>query len=204
METRFWCWESHSDSMHHNARTWQLLRELQALNKLHRNFLVFRLLAGHTTSRTTPAACTPPRQSCGEAAPASLPLSQALRLSCPSVYTRFGSQYWCFRDTTGGQGMVLGWGFPTRHLPGSPRKTRGSQRARHEWVTQSSGWATGARGRGQRAIGDGPSAEPGPPVPAQHNLLLINELRYLAGCGAEAAVPAGRPGLIIMRILTGY
>lgn len=62
----------------------------------------------------------------------------------------------------------------------------------------------GSSGLGLRAIGGRPSAEPGPPVPAQHNLLLINELHYLAGCGAEAAVPAGRPGLIIMRISTGY
>lgn len=58
------------------------------------------------------------------------------------------------------------------------------------------------RPRPERFPPQSPATGPGRPMPAQHNLLLINRWQGAAGPGLLRQ--RGRPGLITMRILTGY
>lgn len=73
MEARFWCWEPHSDSMRHNARIWQLLREVQRLEQTAEERSRCRDPRWAHHSLHHPCSPQADWRSCREAAAASLP-----------------------------------------------------------------------------------------------------------------------------------
>lgn len=169
----------------------------------HRNFLVSVLLAeGHGSPgphRLTPAQAALPG---GDplSPPAACPSQRRSRpartVLRPSFSLAFGWKLWTVRRQDGREEITLDSDCPAGPFPSLPGESQGPGAARGVPAV----WPPAARW-GQRTGDSGPG---GLPLPTPHNLPLINQPRYLAGRGAGAAVPACRPRLIIMRILTGY
>lgn len=198
------------------------LERCRALNKLHRNFLVFMLLSeGHNilhyprslnvAQAELPGGSHKHLQSIALSQfPCLLPhLSSllALKLLCLSFYTPFWKIYiyictLVLQHQTGWGEIISELDFPTRHFPHSPRKKQGFQGKRYKRATEgrrAGCWASSGPGSGDRPSRAGRPAGASAAQSPAHKLAALSRRLQRWSCCAS-----GRPGVIIMRILTGY
>lgn len=154
-----------------------------ALNKLHRNFLVSTFLVGTNMVHRPPP---PPDAGQSRREPASA--RAALPRSRPGLLCPTPLLVLWIAETDGSATCGLAGAHLRRRL------CRGVSRFSQGRPGSQRGGTRGSPARARAGLGaERPRDRPGEPghCPSTAQSLLVNQPRYLAGCSAEAAVPAG-------------